>query len=125
MSICISSFWTRSGGLGRTKTSYTVARSRERGSFSPVQEERVFLFGQGERGQRVCPVLFHCPGLGKHFACVNHPLFVPFCYLVLLLLLFFFYLIAASGELFLSQHINFAFCASIVFLQARRNECKH
>lgn len=108
-------------GVGRTKISYIVVRGRERDSFSPVQKEGVFLFGQGEREQRVCPLLFHCPGLGEHLTCKSPSLCTLLLFSIVAATVF--YLITTSGKLFLSQHMIFAYCASIQ--RARRRECKH
>lgn len=85
--------------LGTGKRTLSLA-SRKKGCSFSVREKG-----------KVCLLLFPCPGLGEHFACKSPSrctllLFGIFATTVS-------YLIAASGKLFLSQQIIFAFCASI------------
>lgn len=93
MSVYMSSFWTRSVRVGRTKVlcysipSYIVARGRERDSFSHFQEERVFLLVGGKAGRESVHYCFIVLGLVSILQ-LNHSLLVPFCNLALFLLLF-------------------------------------
>lgn len=93
MSIYMSSLCIRSVGVVRAKVecysipSHLVARGRERDFPSHFQEERALLLVRGKAGRGSVHYHFIVLGLVSILH-VNHPLLVPFCYLVLFLLLF-------------------------------------